>query len=89
MATTLAAIRQKVRSEASRASGVPESALQDEHKLKEDLDIPHTGFVTMAQSLDTFVKSENPSGRVQTGDLENGDATVGTTVDLVKERMEA
>jgi len=82
MAKTTAEIRQKVRAEASRASGVPVS------QLKDDLGIPHTGFVSMAQSLDTFVKSENPGGSVLVGDLENDSSTVASADTLVRERME-
>jgi len=87
MAKTIAEIRRRVRAEASRASGVPVSELEDEHTLKEDLGISHTGFVSMAQSLDTFVKSENPGGSVLVGDLENDSSTVGSTDSLVEERM--
>ena len=88
MAKTIAEIRQKVRADVSRASGVPMAQLQDGHTLKENLRIPHTGFVTLAQSLDSFVRAENPRGAVRVADLENNESTVGSTDTLVQERME-
>jgi len=87
MANALPEVQRKVRSDISRVSGVPVASLDDEHTLVGDLEIPHTGFVTLAGSLDTFVKSKNPGGSVQVADVENNDATVGSTTELVQKEI--
>lgn len=70
----------------SRFSGVLMTDLEEEHELGTDLAMKHAQFVQLAESLRAIVKLFNKKGSVVVGDVEDGEATVKSTIALVEER---
>lgn len=82
-------IRNTVLNEISSASGVPRTRLKDEMELRDDLQISHQNYVTLAQELRAFIKTNHSQQTLLLAEIDTASATVGSTVQLVSKRINA
>ncbi|MCX6538401.1 MAG: hypothetical protein NT151_05635 [Acidobacteria bacterium] len=80
-------VRDKVLSELSKASGVPKTRLKDEMKLRDDLQIAHQNYVTLAQNLRSFIRENNFQQTLLLNEIDTAAATVGSVFQLVLKRV--
>lgn len=73
----------------SRFSSVLITDLENEQTLVKDLQMKHPQFVQLAESLRAVVKLFNKTATVVVGDVEDDDATVESTVELIEKRIES
>jgi hypothetical protein len=64
------------------------TVLTREMALIGDLGLKHSQIVPLAESLRRIVKTFNAKGSFAVSDIETDDATVGSTIDLVQQRIE-
>ena len=80
-------IPQEVRTRISTFSGIPINEDHGPKTLLENLGMKHPACVSLARSLNTFVKRRNEDGRVRVADIEDDEATVDSTIELVEKQI--
>jgi hypothetical protein len=77
----------EVRRRIGQFAGRAITSADDGKTLTKNLGMRHPACVALSRSLDSFVKTHNPSGVVNVSDIEDDEATVGSTITLVGERV--
>jgi hypothetical protein len=71
----------------SRSSRVVLTKIETEMSLADDLGMEHQALVDLAVDLRAIVKLKNKNGTIVVADVEDGSATVQSTIDLVQQRI--